>query len=62
MTGVADPYDPLAKLMKAERALIAAGARGEAVAEELQEVRNSIRSILDQRSEQAYEQTYGRRR
>ena len=62
MTTASDPYDSLAKLLRAERNLRAAGARGEAVGEELQEVRNSIRAILDQRAEQAYQQTHGRSR
>ena len=42
-------YDPLIKLLRAERSLLAAGARGDAVAEELQDVRNAIRSIIEQR-------------
>lgn len=41
--------DPLAGLLRAERALIVAGTRGEAVAEQLQDVRNSIRAMVEQR-------------
>ena len=48
-----DEYDSLAKLYKAQRALIAAGSRGEAVADQLQDVRNSIRSIIESRQQQS---------
>ena len=41
--------DPLANLLRAEKALLAAGARGEAVADELKEIRDAIRGMVEQR-------------
>ena len=49
----ADEFDPLAKLYRAERSLIAAGTRGEAIGDQLQDVRKSIRAIIGQREEQS---------
>ena len=64
MTTVSGPYDPLAALLRSERALIAAGTRGEAVAEQLQDVRNSIRAIVAQREAEpaVHRQPYERER
>ena len=43
------PYDPLTGLYRSHRALLEAGSRGEAVADQLQEVRSAIREIIERR-------------
>ena len=60
--GGGDPYDPLVKLERSRKALLAAGARGEDVGPDLRAVENSIREIIEQREAQRRPRHYERDR